>query len=282
MNMIEDDAKPTASPRGSIWKDGVWTFIYYLKHHGRGLPTKYTVHKVMKREGYDPDKYGFKLTPAREGGAYNLWVAPLPSKAKGVGTINPKLLKEMIMGRRPYTSHGSQRIDPDEFYNENDNSSVMDKRDVDAAVGIGAGAGAYGTPAGTLISGYAGPTVATGKFPYSTGVGQALKKAEKAWQPTGISLGLDMAEARKKFDAMLPNLKATDPSSEYKMGSGQKVEVGKIQRRRAGFIWDTVVTVPNPTDDSVRTAADEYKRKHPDAQLRIKKDTATDYTVFKR
>jgi hypothetical protein len=185
------------------------------------------------------------------------------------------------MGRRPYSTHGDQAVNPDSYYNENENYGIIDSRDEKRILGIGAGKGSFGTPAGSLISGYTGPTVKKEQFPYSSGMGQ-LKRAEKAWQPTGISLGLETSAAQAKFARMLPSLKATDPSMDFKMGPGAAIPTAKVQRRIMGLAWHTVVEIPNSTDDAVRTAADDYKRKHPDATLRIVKDKARDYTVFKR
>jgi len=278
MGMIGD---PAGGPTGPSGGSGL-VYVGIMKS-GKGVPKKRSIETFMTLKGFGSRKYGFKLTPkGRDGNGLSVYdVYAVPKSSSGVSGISAMSaqLKEAIMGRRPYTPHGSQRIDPDEFYNENDNYTVMDNRDVNAALGIGAGAGAFGTPAHELISGYEGPIIpAGGKFPYASGVGQA----KTAWQPTGISLGTDYSAAAKQFNAMLPQLKTSDPSAEYKMGPGAKVTVVKIQRRRAGFFWDTVVTVPNPTDEAVRAAADEYKRKHPDATLRTKPDTTTGFTVFKR
>jgi hypothetical protein len=264
-------------------RDRAWQSIGILKTRDRE-PSRKALKNFLKLKGFDSSKYTTKLTPRGiESGNVKIFevsIMPKPSSATGTGDMfGAPALKELVMGRRPLTPHGGQDINPDATYNENDVFGVMDRRDVDQAVGIGSGAGMYGAPAGALISGYSGATLRKDAFPYASGVGAAAKNG---WQQTGISLGMDPVEAKKKFNGLLPGLLRSDPGMEFKFTLGPEVQVAKVQRRRMGMFWDTVATVPSPTDDSTRNAADTYKRAHPDAVLRIVRDKKRDYTVLKR
>lgn len=300
MGMIDDNVERTIGQA----QDTAWIKVGVIKTR-KELPKKRSIEEFLKLKGFDPKSYNVKLTRAgTEKAVVNIFeVSIMPKATAASGTSDvfgaPALL-EILMGRRKLTPHGGQAVNPDEFYNENDVWGVLDHRDEAREVGIGAGAGAFGTPAGPLISGYAGPTLRREKFPYPTGVGQTAwerfkklarhqKEAERqadeasrVWQPTGISLGPDHDEARKRYEAMLPNLRATDPGMDFRMGPGPDVVVAKIQRRRGGILWDTVRKIPNPTSDAVNAEVEAYRQQHPDAVLRVERETRKDYTVFKR
>lgn len=264
-------------------QDRAWISVGILKTRD-SKPSKKALKKFLKFKGFDSSKYNTKFTPrgTEKGDVHIFEVSIMPTASSATGTSDvfgaPALL-EVIMGRRQLTPHGGQNVNPDALYNENDVFGVLDSRDQNVACGLSGGAGMYGSPARELISGYTGPTLSRERFPYSSGMGAATKNG---WFPTGISLGMDPLLAKKKFDAMLPGLLRSDPGTEFKMTIGPEVQVAKVQRRRMGMFWDTVVTVPSPTDDSMRNAADTYKKAHPDAVLRIVKDKKRDYTVLKR
>ena len=279
MGMMDDNA---ISAMGQA-RDRAWMSVGVLKTR-KTQPSKHALKKFLKLKGFDSANYTIKLTPRgmENGnvGIFEVSIMPKPSSATGTsGIFGAPALKEVLQGRRALTPHGGQDVNPDAFYNENDVFGVMDRRDVDQAVGIGSGAGMYGAPAGALISGYGGATLRKERFPYASGVGAVAKNG---WFQTGISLGMDPPQAKKKFDAMLPGLLRSDPGTEFKMTLGPEVQVAKVQRRRMGMFWDTVATVPSPTDEATRNAADTYKRAHPDAVIRIVKDRKRDYTVLKR
>jgi len=285
MGMMDDSAINAIGQA----QDKAWIPVGVLKTR-KDQPSKKALKKFLSLKGFDSSQYDIKLTPrGTEKSAVNIFevsIMPKASSATGTsGVFGAPALLEVIMGRRQLTPHGGQNVNPDPTYNENDVFGVLDSRDQNVACGLSGGAGMYGSPARELISGYTGPTLKRERFPYSSGMGLTQKEADKQmreWQQTGISLGMDYLPAKKKFDAMLPGLLRSDPGTEFKMTLGPEVQVAKVQRRRMGIIWDTVVTVPTPTDDAIRAAADAYKRDHPDATLRVVRDRKRDYTILKR
>lgn len=204
---------------------------------------------------------------------------------------------EMTMGRRLHSIHHEADVKPDRWYNEED------------VYGVGAGAGSFGTPAGSLISGtdeegviriqgFNEPTVRDEPFPYKTGLGESVfeqmqKKAKqqkedelkklKGWHSTTVILGYTLDEAQKELDKQKPNLKGKFPNRDFKIMEGEAaIPVGLIQKRTMGFIWNTVKSIAPPDTTRANQVITELKQKDPKGEYRMKIDKKKPFLLFQK
>jgi len=297
-----------------------WVKVGVMKT-SNGAPKRDSVDKFLKLKGFDPKSYDVRLSPKGQESVklavYEVSILPKET-AKGISgaKLNSRMdapisdsfgappPREMDMGRREFSDHTEIVRNPDKYYNENDNYTVIDSRDEDRALGVGAGKGMFGTPATSLVSdaegvitmdGYSGPHGPKDeRFPYGSGVGESVfdllkrkkkekKVGEKGWENTKVILGLDKATASENFVKEKAKLQGAFPNKEFKMDEqGAPIAAFTVQKRRMGVVWDSLRSFPATN----LVAANEYilqmKQRDPKGVYRAKQDTKQAYYLFAR
>ena len=204
---------------------------------------------------------------------------------------------EMTMGRRLHSIHHEEDTNPDRWYNEED------------VYGVGGGAGMFGTPASSLISGtdeegviriqgFNEPTIRNEPFPYKTGMGDSIKerlfekvkdqkeeelKKLKGWHSTTVIMGYTIDDSAANFNKMKDKLKAKFPTRDFKIQEGgASIPVGLIQKRTMGFIWATVKSIVPPDTARANQVIAQLKMTNPKAEFRMKIDNKKPFFLFQK
>jgi hypothetical protein len=145
--------EPVDISLGMIGDDITWVKVGVLKT-SNGTPKRRRRYAPSSSRGSTPRATMSALPRDRRAPALLYEVSILP-KATAKGIAGAKLNirmdapisdsfgapppREMDMGRREFSDHTEIVRNPDKYYNENDNYTVIDSRDEDRAVGVGAG-----------------------------------------------------------------------------------------------------------------------------------------------